>query len=440
MKPFAVEDLDWVDDFYRRVKDYLILRDEDDILILPPNRVYKVNSSGGAVLRHLDSGARTASFPGLRPGERARQVNTFFSNLKAAYEGRLQNIDAADAVEPKRFTFDFTLLPVLGELAVTYRCNNSCRFCYASCGRNRQLSTPDLPFRKLKQIIRIFRKDAKIPFFSFTGGEPLLRPDLEDMVRFAGGLGLRTNLITNGTLATPARSQSLHDAGLRTAQVSLESIDPAVHNRLTGVPDAWKRTLEGVDSLQQAGMSVQTNTTLTAVNAPGILALPSFLRSIGIRRFAMNLYIPAGSGVGDPDLDLSYTEVGPIVEAVKREAATNGLVFYWYSPTPHCIYSPLTAGLGNKSCAAMDGLLSVSPSGDVLPCSSYPESVGNLLRSDFSDVWFSDRARYFKEKRYAPSECEGCCRFLACQGACPLYWDSVGTSEIKDRRLQEAVQ
>ena len=80
----------------------------------------------------------------------------------------------------------------------------------------------------------------------------------------------------------------------------------------------------------------------------------------------------------------------------------------------------------------MDGLLSVSPSGDVLPCSSYPEPMGNLLTGDFRQVWFSDRARHFKNKEYSPAACGGCESFTACQSACPLYWKAAGTAEIRN--------
>jgi radical SAM protein with 4Fe4S-binding SPASM domain len=108
------------------------------------------------------------------------------------------------------------------------------------------------------------------------------------------------------------------------------------------------------------------------------------------------------------------------------------MTFYWYSPIPHCHYNTIAKGLGNKSCAAMDGLLSVSPSGDVLPCSSYPEPMGNLFETGFREIWFSARARHFKSKEYAPVECAGCGSFVACQAACPLYWRSVGTAEIRN--------
>ncbi|MFI5368509.1 MAG: SPASM domain-containing protein, partial [Spirochaetia bacterium] len=139
---------------------------------------------------------------------------------------------------------------------------------------------------------------------------------------------------------------------------------------------------------------------------------------------------------GDPRVDalfVPYARAGSIIESVRTAARAERMTFYWYSPIPHCHYNTIARGLGNKSCAAMDGLVSVAPTGDVLPCSSFPEPMGNLLWQDFRDVWFSPRAAYFKNKQYAPVECAGCPSFTACQAACPLYWRYAGTSEIRNQ-------
>jgi radical SAM protein with 4Fe4S-binding SPASM domain len=82
-------------------------------------------------------------------------------------------------------------------------------------------------------------------------------------------------------------------------------------------------------------------------------------------------------------------------------------------------------------------LLSVSPSGDVLPCSSYPEAVGNLLAQPFRAVWHSARAAFFRRKAYAPEECAECDDFGACAGACPLYWAAMGTAELRSTPASE---
>ena len=283
---------------------------------------------------------------------------------------------------------------------------------------------------EIKRIIRIFKDEAKIPFFSFTGGEPLLRRDLEDMIRFAEKSGLRVNLITNGTLADTRRAHSLYKAGLRTAQVSIEGISAPTHDALTARSGSFDSTLAGIRCLQAAGISVQTNTTVTAANAPDAPLMPAFLKSLGVSRFAMNLYLPADTNPRADELFVPYSRAGAIIDSVRSAARAVDLIFYWYSPIPHCHYNTIARGLGNKSCAAMDGLLSVSPTGDVLPCSSYPEPMGNLLAESFRDVWFSPRARHFKNKEYAPEECAGCASFTACQSACPLYWKYAGTAEI----------
>ena len=120
--------------------------------------------------------------------------------------------------------------------------------------------------------------------------------------------------------------------------------------------------------------------------------------------------------------DVGVNMVMTIVDEIKKKAQKLGMTFYWYSPTPYCIYNPISSGLGNKSCAAFDSLISVAPNGDVLPCSSWDESMGNLLKQDFETIWFSARGDYFRNKHFAPPECSGCQAFIPCQGACPLYW------------------
>lgn len=434
-----MSNLTWIDDFFNRIKDYIFLRDEDAVLILPPSRVYKLNSTGLVLLKYLYSGKSIRDFPGLISETRKKDLNNFFSDFKAVYENKLTDPDRALAVDRTQFTFDFTALPILGELALTYRCNNRCVFCYAGCGssngytcisNDRADATPELSTGQAKAVIRVFRNEAKIPFFSFTGGEPLLRKDLEALIAYAGKLKLHTNLISNGTLATSERARRLASSGLKTAQISVESVDPDIHDELIAIRGAWRRTIDGIKNLMDAGISVQTNTTLTKKNIGNINELPAFLAEMGVRRFAMNLFIPPANGLVDDSLFLSYSKTGSIVDEIRREAKKAGMTFFWYSPIPHCIYNPIAKGLGNKSCAAMDGLLSIAPNADVLPCSSYPESMGNILRDSFKEIWFSERARYFKNKRYAPAECAACDKFVACQGACPLYWQYAGTEEI----------
>ncbi|MBN2875941.1 MAG: radical SAM protein [Spirochaetales bacterium] len=431
--------ISWVYGFWNSLAPYAYARLEDEVVILPPNLVYKTNKTGASLLAHLSAGGVFEDIPGIND-ERVSEIEAFFVSLKAAYEGR------PVLLERVSYGFDFTKLPVLGEIAITYRCNNRCRFCYAGCGdvelAERAFGAKELDTEGFKRVIDIFRDEAKIPFFSFTGGEPLVRPDVEELAAYAVSRGLRVNLVTNGRLATPARAASLFASGLTTAQVSLEAPEAAIHDDLCGAEGAFEDTVAGIRALMAAGISVQTNSTMTRANRNALLELPAFVATLGVRRMSMNLFIPVGSGAKAADLFVPYSETGDFIDEVRKRAHEAGVEFFWYSPIPMCMYNPIARGLGNKSCAACDGLLSVSPSGDVLPCSSWPEPVGSLIEDGFRAVWFSDKAAWFKEKRYAPDECRACSSFTACQGACPLYWRYAGYDELlcaKEGRLWNTV-
>lgn len=435
-RPLNTAELKWIDSFIRQSGPYIFAREEDGVLILPPNKVYKANPTAIQLILALKGGKniRDLKVPG---GIIAEQVNAFFKDLALLMdeERKGSNLSSMESVP---YSFSYTTLPILGEIAVTYRCNNKCLFCYAGCGTGGCTSgigtvKSELPAGEIKKIITLFKNEARIPFFSFTGGEPLIRDDLELLIRHALKEKLSVNLITNATLAVPARAKTLYKSGLRTAQVSIESDNADEHDRVTGRKGAFEETLKGIASLIYAGIEVQTNTTVSRLNRDGAVRLPRFLKKIGISRFAMNLFIPTGRTPNNRDLYLPYADTGAIVEAVRREARREEMTFYWYSPLPHCHYNPIARGLGNKSCAAMDGLLSVSPSGDVLPCSSYAEPLGSLLEESFQSIWFSQRAGFFKQKEYAPSICKECDMFIACQGACPLYWEYAGTGELVER-------
>ena len=423
----AQPDLAWVDEFWGEAGRYIFSREEDGILILPPNRVYKINHSGAALIRYLKDGKKATDI--FRVGEppsaagRCRAVEDFFKTLADLYSN-----EYSSGLERVPYTFDFSRLPILGEIAVTYRCNNSCLFCYAGCGSGIP-GGEELGTDEWKKIIRIFRDEARIPFFSFSGGEPLLRDDLEELISHAEGMGLETNLVSNGTLAGEDRAISLYSAGLRTAQISVEAPEAGLHDYLAGRAGAFDETIRGIKAMIKAGISVQTNTTITQCSREAAAAMPEFLASLGINRFAMNMYIPAGLPSGAQagvDLSISYDEIGAVVDSVRKAAFAAGLTFYWYSPTPFCYYNPIARGMGNKSCAAADGLISVAANGDLLPCSSWNEPIGNLLHSSFAELWFSHRAHLLKHKHFAPASCGDCGSYTACQGACPLYWRSYG--------------
>lgn len=431
-------DLSWIDEFVERIKPYVFVRAADNLIIKRPNMAQKLNPQGVAVLQALLGGTRIGALldrTGRDPA-RVRDIEQFMRAVKQFLEGTLDDTLPPPGVEVQPFDLHFAELPILSEIAITYRCNLKCTFCYAGCncttnpvGDDREMTATEV-----KEVLRALFQDAQVPSVSFTGGEPTLRRDLPQLVAHAKTLGMRVNLITNGTRMSADLAHTLAGAGLDSAQVSLEGVTAAVHERVTMIPRSFGRTVAAVHHLRGAGVRVHTNTTINRDNLHECELMPAFVESeLGTARFSMNLMVPTGSGALNDRLAVRYDEIGPYLLRIREASTRHGVEFMWYSPTPMCLFNPVAHGLGNKGCSACDGLLSVGANGDVLPCASYNERVGNLLEQDVRDVWRSQRAEQFRRKFLAHPACRACPEFAICNGACPLYWRQMGFDELNGR-------
>ncbi|MCU0610579.1 MAG: radical SAM protein [Candidatus Eisenbacteria bacterium] len=422
----------WVEEFIESIRPYVRVRLTDNVVIRMPNEAFKVNRSGARALHYLLEGGRVDALArGSGNGEVVRQLESFFTDLSRVLGGGVCDDYSSPALHRTRFALGYIELPILSEVALTWRCNLRCRFCYAAC---RHVSeTPvqaELDTAAMERVLEIIKFDAEVPSVSFTGGEPLLRPDLPDLIRYAHTLGMRVNLITNGTLIDPAMATLLKKQGLASAQVSIESPDPGIHDHVVGQRGAHAASVAGLRALQNAGVHVHPHTTICRPNLDTVTMLASFARSLGMTRFSANLVIPTGRGL-DPDLAVAYRDIAELLPRITSAAREEGARFMWYSPTPACLFNPVQHGLGNKGCAACEGLLSIDPAGQVLPCSSWREPLGSLLEEGFHAVWSTSRARHIRAKREAHQGCHECEDFALCQGACPLYFQANDYAEIE---------
>lgn len=428
-------DLRWIDKFIRNIRPHVYVRERDRLLILMPNQAYHLNDTGFLLLKAALSGMPIVRIvDNMLPRQHHspqvfRDVHEFFCDLRALVMGCLFEGVGRHGVEQIPFQQKANLLPVLSEIAVTYRCNLSCKFCYAGCTCTSMPTCGEMSADEVKSVLLKIRFQAEVPSVSFTGGEPTLRSDLCDLIAYATSIGLRVNLITNGTTITPSLAARFSKAGLRSAQVSVEGPTAELHDMLTRQNGAFQKALDGIRHLQAHGIYVHTNTTINALNAAYVEGMVDLATSLGLPRLSMNMVMPCGTA-GTGEIAIRYSHIGDIVQRVKRKARRSGIEFMWYSPTPCCMFNPIAAGLGSKACAACDGLLSVAANGDVLPCSSLMDPVGNLVSQDFDDIWNSERARFYRERLHAPEACRACEQFDICSGACPIYWDAFGCDEL----------
>ncbi len=400
------------------------LRVEEDgngLLIINASRVFHMNKTATEIAKYI--------IEGKEDNEIVRAICSRYKvGRKKADEDykRLKNkileIATAECIEPELFmemdrTDAFVKMPSApyrSDIVLTYRCNNNCTHCYVG----RQRPFPEMDKEKWKRVIRKLW-DIGIPHITFTGGEPTVREDLPELVEHAEEIGLVTGLITNGRSLSKELVNELTCAGLDHIQITIESYNEETHNKMVRA-DAWKETVEGIKNCLNSPLYVLTNTTLTKDNCSETEEHIGFLKNIGLKRFAYNSLIYSGDG-NSVGTGIDEEQIGNYVRRIKEKAKESGLDFIWYTPTHYCVFDPCVEGVGLKQCSAAKYNIAIEPNGNVIPCQSYFETMGNILSNEWKGIWNSDIANYIRNREYVEEKCKVCPDLLLCGNGCPLY-------------------
>ena len=308
--------------------------------------------------------------------------------------------------------------PLRMDLAITYRCNNKCTKCYVENYRDvKELSTEEW-----KEVLDNLW-ELGIPHVTFTGGEPTVRGDLPELVEYAEDLGIITGIISNGRRFKDKKLvDRLVSAGIDHFQITLESHNASIHDELCGVKGSWKETVEGIKNIVPTPVFLMTNTTITPYNVKDIEKTVEFLHSLGVEKFAANSIIKAGGGKSE-DMALTVEELDEALTKVINKANELGMQFVWYSPTRYCDFNPIEKGLGMKQCTAAHIAMAIEPDGEVIPCQSYFETLGNILTTRWRKIWNHKTAKKLRNMKYLPEECKNCPERELCGGGCPLNYN-----------------
>ncbi|MBQ1336521.1 MAG: radical SAM protein, partial [Selenomonadaceae bacterium] len=172
----------------------------------------------------------------------------------------------------------------------TNACNMYCAHCYrdAGCKAVEELSTEEAK----KLLEEIARAGFKIMIFS--GGEPLTRPDILELVRHAASLHLIPVFGTNGTLITLEMAHDLKEAGAKGMGISLDSLDKEKHDKFRSFPGAWEGAVRGMKNCRETGLSFQIHTTVMDWNQSELEAMTDFAVEIGAKAHHFFFLVPTG--------------------------------------------------------------------------------------------------------------------------------------------------
>ncbi|MBP2634986.1 MAG: mftC 3 [Firmicutes bacterium] len=297
----------------------------------------------------------------------------------------------------------------------TQQCNINCIHCYRDAGAKQadELSTAE----GKKLLSEIAKAGFKIMILS--GGEPLLRPDIYELIAHAASVGLRPVLGTNGILFTEDVPARLKAAGLMCAGISLDSCDADRHDNFRGVRGAWQQTMAGIKACREAGLPFQIHTTVTTWNEQEVTAITDLAVELGAVAHHIFFLVPAGRG---KDIEATTLKTSQYEELLNRIIDKQAVVPIEIKPTcaPQFMRIAKERGIPmryTRGCLAGTSYCVILPNGDVQPCPYLPLKIGNVREKSFDVLW-SD-SEVFNKLRHEPLK-GGCgsCGFDSLCGGC----------------------
>lgn len=276
-----------------------------------------------------------------------------------------------------------------------WNCNQKCLHCYAA--DQEYAETKELSTDEWKDVIDICRKNC-IPQLTFTGGEPTMRKDLVELVKYSDWFITRLN--TNGVLLTKKLCAELYEASLDSVQVTLYSHDADVHNKLVGAKN-FDKTVEGIKNAVKAGLNVSINTPLCSLNKEYVETL-RFAKSLGVTYASSSGLIVTGNAKKKESKATQLTEkqITAIMKKACKFAEKEEMELSFTSPgwIPEDMLRELKLDI--PSCGACLSNMAVSPDGNVVPCQSWlseGSSLGNILNTKWDKIWNNTKCKKIRK-------------------------------------------
>ncbi len=317
-------------------------------------------------------------------------------------------------------------LPYLVAVNLTKRCNLNCAHCYMNAEQRAAVTAGEMEDGEIVSLFQEIGARAPGTILVLTGGEPLLHPHLESLVKAGVDAGLRMVLGTNGVLLTESMAARLKAAGLEGMGISLDSTNPKSHDMFRGQDGAFAKSCKAVRICKAAGMHAQIHFTVTRWNRSEIAGAVQMAKDLGAA--ILNFFFLVCVGRGEGRMDLSPAEYESALREIAALQKSSQGIMVQSRCTPHfkriLIESdpenPYTRATGydGGGCPAATHYCRVTPKGEVTPCPYIELSGGNIRGEGFWKVW--DKSRLFQSLRN-PGLLEGrcgSCEFKLMCGGC----------------------
>jgi AdoMet-dependent heme synthase len=335
---------------------------------------------------------------------------------------------------------DFSQSPLLVIWEVTQACDLACVHCRASAmpGRNPDELTTEEGYRLLDQVKAFGEaKGFGSPLFVFTGGDPLKRPDLYDLIRYSVKLGLRTNVTPSSTpLLTTEAISRFQDCGVTRMAISVDGADAPTHDAFRQVPGSFDRCMMALRHARKIGLDTQFQTTVTRRNMHQLDDIAGLVGEVGSKMWSLFFLIVTGRALAGDDLDAAqYEEVfARMYEISKRVPfdikTTEAMHYRRYiierqkAERKEHPESPAERGAAERvafrTAGVSDGrgFVFVSHKGEVYPSGFLALSAGNIRSDSLVEVYRNSQLfRVLRDPHQREGKCGACEYVHVCGGS-----------------------
>lgn len=325
--------------------------------------------------------------------------------------------------------------PILKDLflEVTLRCNAKCEHCGSNCGYEQpsdEISANDLK-RALKNIADNY--NAKDIILNVTGGEPLMRKDLFEIMDYANKLGFRWGMTTNGILINDEVLEKMNQTNMETISISLDGLKDT-HENFRRVPGSFDKIIENIKKLQNVPSVkiVQITTVANKKNIHELEEMYELMKELKIISWRVLNVDPIGRAKENKDILLNANEYKYLYNFIKNKRDENLMnVEYGCS---HYLGENLEKELRDTYFTCLTGITiaSILSNGDISVCPNIerrPEFVqGNIKKDNFVDIWENEYKYFRNDERVSCKKCKKCKDWKFCLG------DSFHTWNFKDNK------
>jgi radical SAM protein with 4Fe4S-binding SPASM domain len=303
---------------------------------------------------------------------------------------------------------------------LTRRCRYDCRHCRANAGSD---GSDELTTGQCKQILTSLAQFGR-PMIILTGGEPMERDDIYEIIHFGRGLKLRMVMATCGYLVNEETIAKLKKAGIRALSFSLDGSSAETHDKFRQAEGAFEAVINAARIVKKAGVRFQINTTICKINIDEISGIIALAERMGAYCFNAFILVPTGRGENMADEILDPVRYEMLLnELLRLKLETNIEVRVTCGPQFARICKQARAKkllAKTNGCMGGRGFGFISYRGDVQTCGFLDVSAGNLVENgfDFAAIW--RKSQFLKQIRSTSDYKGGCgaCEFVGICGGC----------------------